>query len=86
MFYNNRQNKEKKKVQVIKFSRQLPISSFGSRHCRQEGCGVHERRAYAHDRGTCARAQVCLGRPVATGFLGCSVATEMVHSMSRQRL
>ena len=50
---------------------------------QQEGPGVHDRRACAHDRGNYVREQVCLRRPVATGFLRCSVAIK--DSLSRQR-
>ena len=45
---------------------------------------MHGRRACAHDRGPArVRTLGCLGRPVATGLLGCSIATE--SSLSRQR-
>ena len=37
------------------------------------------RRSWAHDQGSaCVRA--CLGRPIAIGLLGCSIATEILTS------
>ena len=65
----------------------LPISSFGSRHCRW----CRDRNGVVCSIGTPvrtiedlrARPQACLGRPITTGFLGCFVATE--DSLSRQR-
>ena len=49
---------------------------------------MHGRRACAHGRteGLLACTRLCVGRSVTTGFLGCSVTTEMAHSMSRHRL
>ena len=43
---------------------------------------MHSRRACEHNQGP-ARALACLGRPVATSFIRCSVVTE--DSLSRQR-
>ena len=86
---------QKERVQGIKWGGLLPISSFGSQHCSGvvTGRACHaQQSACAHDRGPArttkdlrARGGVCLGRSVATGFLGCSVAIERAHSVSRQR-
>ena len=65
------EQKEKKKVQVIKWGGLLPISSFGSRHYS----GVATGKTWCVQQKN-ARARPCLGRPVTTGLLGCFIATE----------
>ena len=52
---------------------------------RHEGPSVHDRHTCAHDKAPALITEdlrACLGRPVATCFLGCSVAIE--DSLSRQ--
>ena len=74
-------------MQGIKWGGLLPISNFGSQHY----CGVATVRATACKASVPARMtegqrvseRPCLGRPVATGFLGCSVVTK--DSLSLQR-
>ena len=45
----------------------------------RRGHGVFGKRSCAHDQGS-TRVRACLGRPIAIGLLGCSIATEILAS------
>ena len=71
---------QKKKCKGPKWGGLLPISSFGSWHCSGDtkggtvACTTGASASMTEDLS--ARAWACLGRPVVTSLLGCSITTE----------